>query len=352
MNFTYEALPGRVVSAPGAINQVADEVTRLGGTRVFLIVDQSATIYGDTIAAALGDRLAARWGEAIQHVPTELAERALAAAQAAQSDILVCVGGGSSTGLAKIIALDTQLPIIAVPTTYAGSEMTPIYGSTGDRHKRVGRHLDVLPKTVVYDPNLTLTLPPKVTGPSAFNAIAHSVEALWMPAANPITSAIAIEGVRAIAASLAIVMHEPGNVSARGELQYGACLAGMSLAQTGTGLHHKLCHVLGGTFNLIHADTHSVILPHALAFNASAIPGELPRLAAALGVAADDAPGGVWDLAKASGVPTSLAELGLGQDDLDEAADRAAAEITANPVRVDRAALRQLLQAAFDGTRP
>ena len=261
MKFTYEALPGRVVSAPGAIDQVADEVARLGGTRVFLIVDQAATTYGNAIEAALGDRLAARWNEAIQHVPAELAERALAAATSAQADILVCVGGGSATGLAKIIALDTRLPIVAVPTTYAGSEMTPIYGSTGDRHKRVGRDLVVLPRTVVYDPNLTLTLPSKVTGPSAFNAIAHSVEALWMPAANPITSAIAIEGVRAIAASLATVMHDPTNVEARGALQYGACLAGMSLAQTGTGLHHKLCHVLGGTFNLIHADTHSVILP-------------------------------------------------------------------------------------------
>jgi maleylacetate reductase len=352
MNFTYEALPGRVVSAAGALGRVGSEVERLGGSRVFLIVDQAAKAYGDAIAGQLGDRLAARWNEAIQHVPTELAERALAAALAVKADCLVCVGGGSATGLAKIIALDTQLPIVAVPTTYAGSEMTPIYGSTGDRHKRVGKHLDVLPKTVIYDPILTLTLPPKVTGPSAFNAIAHSVEALWMPQANPITSALAIEGVRAIAASLARVMAAPDDIDARGELQYGACLAGMSLAQTGTGLHHKLCHVLGGTFNLIHADTHSVILPHALAFNAAAIPGELPRLAAALGVAANDAPGGVWDLAKASGVPTSLAELGLKQGDLDEAADRAASEITANPLPVNRANLRQLLQAAFDGIRP
>jgi maleylacetate reductase len=343
MKFSYEALPGRVVSAPGALGDVGDEVTRLGGVRVFLIVDNAAQAYGDTVEQQLGDRCAARWNEAIQHVPTALDARA---------DILVSIGGGSATGLAKIIALDTKLPIIAVPTTYAGSEMTPIYGSTGERHKRVGKSMDVLPKTVIYDPNLTLGLPTSVTGPSAFNAIAHSVEALWMPQANPITSAIAIEGVRAIAASLATVMHNPTNVDARGELQYGACLSGMSLAQTGTGLHHKLCHVLGGTFNLVHADTHSVILPHALAFNARAIPNELPRLAAALGVAANDAAGGLWDLAKASGVPTSLAELGLQRNDLAEAADRAAAEITANPVPVDRNKLLKLLENAFDAARP
>lgn len=352
MKFSYEALPGRVVSAPGALGDVGDEVTRLGGARVFLIVDNSAQPYGDAVARQLGERLAARWNEAVQHVPAELAERALAAALEARADIIVSIGGGSATGLAKMIALDTKLAIIAVPTTYAGSEMTPIYGSTGDRHKRVGKSLDVLPKTVIYDPLLTLGLPARVTGPSAFNAIAHSVEALWMPQANPITSAIAIEGVRAIAGSLARVMNNPGDVDARSELQYGACLSGMSLAQTGTGLHHKLCHILGGTFNLVHADTHSVILPHALRFNASAIPNELPRLAAALGVEDNDAAGALLDLAKASGVPTSLAELGLQRNDLGEAADRAAAEITANPVPVDRDALLRLLQAAFDGSRP
>ena len=352
MKFSYEALPGRVVSAPGALGDVGDEVTRLGGARVFLIVDNSAQPFGDAVARQLGERLAARWNEAVQHVPAELAERALAAALEAHADIIVSIGGGSATGLAKMIALDTKLAIIAVPTTYAGSEMTPIYGSTGDRHKRVGKSLDVLPKTVIYDPLLTLGLPARVTGPSAFNAIAHSVEALWMPQANPITSAIAIEGIRAIAGSLVRVMNNPGDVAARSELQYGACLSGMSLAQTGTGLHHKLCHILGGTFNLVHADTHSVILPHALRFNASAIPNELPRLAAALGVEDNDAAGALLDLATASGVPTSLAELGLQRNDLGEAADRAAAEITVNPVPVDRDALLRLLQAAFDGSRP
>ena len=303
MRFIYEALSGRIVSAPGALDRVGDEVALVGGQRVFLIVDPAAQAFGDRVEQQLGCRLAVRWNEAIQHVPVELAERALAAATAADVDVLVSVGGGSSTGLAKILALDLKLPIVAVPTTYAGSEMTPIYGSTGQGHKRVGRSLDVLPRVVVYDPLLTLSLPASVAGPSAFNAIAHSVEALWMPQANPITSALAIEGVRAICASLPTVMATPHDVDARSELQYGACLSGMALAQTGTGLHHKLCHVLGGTFNLIHADTHSVILPHALACNASVIRADLPRLAAALGVPADDAPGGIWDLAERCGVP-------------------------------------------------
>lgn len=352
MEFVYEALPGRVVLAAGALDRVADEVALLGCSRVFLIVDGAATAYGDRVAASLGARVVHRWGEAIQHVPVELAERALAAAQAVAPDVLVSVGGGSSTGLAKILALDLKLPIVAVPTTYAGSEMTPIYGSTGDRHKRTGRSLDVLPRVVVYDPTLTIGLPRHVTGPSAFNAIAHCVEALWMPQANPITSAMAIEGVRAIAASLPTAMRTPDDLQARADLQYGACIAGTALAQTGTGLHHKVCHVLGGTFNLVHADTHSVILPHALALNASAIPRELPALAAALGVAADDAAGGVWDLAGASNVPTSLVDLGLREGDLAEAAARCAAEITQNPVPVDESVFADLLARAFRGERP
>ncbi len=306
MNFSDEALPGRVVMVPGALAQVGDEVGRLGAERVFLIADPSAQGYGDRIGQQLGGRLAVRWNEAIQHVPTELAERALAAATTARAAALVCVGGGSATGLAKILALDLKLPIVAIPTTYAGSEMTPIYGSTGNRHKRVGRSIDVLPRTVIYDPLLTLSLPAAVTGPSAFNAIAHCVEALWMPQANPITAALAIDGIRAIRNNLDTAIREPDNALARGELQYGACLAGMALAHTGTGLHHKLCHVLGGTFNLVHADAHSVILPHAHAFNARAITDTLPRLPTALGVDADDAAGGIWDLALACGVPTSL----------------------------------------------
>jgi maleylacetate reductase len=350
--FVYESLPGRVVFGTGTVGQVGAEVQALGRSRVFLIADAQAEAIGDEIVDQLGSSLAARWDEAVQHVPVELAERARAAATDAGADVVVSVGGGSSTGLAKALALSHQLPIVAVPTTYAGSEMTPIYGLTGGRHKQTGRDLLVLPKVVVYDPELTLGLPPGVTGPSAFNALAHCVEALWAPGCNPVTSAVAMEGVRAIHHSLPGVMASPRDVSGRAELLYGAYLGGVSLGSTGTGLHHKLCHVLGGTFNLVHADTHSVILPHAVAFNAPALPGEMARLADALGVPGADPAGALWDLAVASQVPTSLAALGLTEDDLPEAARRAAAEITVNPVPVDEAAFAGLLARAYAGDRP
>jgi maleylacetate reductase len=350
--FTYESLPGRVVFGPGRVSTVAAEVEALGCERVFLVVDGQAKALGDAVAEDLGPRLVRRWDEVAQHVPVELAERARAAATDAGVDVVVCMGGGSSTGLAKALALSHHVPIVAVPTTYAGSEMTPIYGLTGGRHKQTGKDLAVLPKVVVYDPELTLGLPPGVTGPSAFNALAHCVEALYAPGCNPVTSALALEGVRAIHRSLPVVMEAPGDLAGRSDLQYGAYLAGVSLGTTGTGLHHKLCHVLGGTFNLVHADTHSVILPHAVAFNREALPTEMERLAGALGVPGGDPAGALWDLAVASHVPTSLADLGLREEDLPEAASRAAQEITVNPAPIDEAALAGILRRAYAGDRP
>jgi alcohol dehydrogenase class IV len=350
--FVHTALPGRIVFGAGALARVADEVATLGGARVFLISDAAAEAYGDAVAAALGSRAAARWTEVVQHVPVELAERARAAATACRADLVVSVGGGSSTGLAKAIALSHELPIVAVPTTYAGSEMTPIYGMTGGTHKATGSSLAVLPRVVVYDPELTLGLPPNVTGPSAFNALAHCVEALYAPGHNPVVSALALEGARAIRGSLPTVMRAPHDVDARGDLLYGAHLAGVALGATGTALHHKLCHVLGGTFNLVHADAHSVILPHAVAFTAPAVPDAMARLADALGVPGGDPAQALYDLALASDVPVSLAAIGMPEDGLAEAARRGAIEITNNPRPADEAALLALLSDAYAGRRP
>jgi alcohol dehydrogenase class IV len=352
LSFTYESLPSRVVFGAGRRAEIGAEVDRLGGARVFLIADGMATAVAEELAALLGTRVGARWSEVVQHVPVDLADRARAAVAEVGADTVVCVGGGSSTGLAKAIALTTGLPIVAVPTTYAGSEQTTIYGLTGGRHKQTGRNPAVLPKAVIYDPELTLALPPGVTGPSACNALAHSVEALWVKEANPVTTALALEGVRAIAGSLPQVMAAPDDLAARSQLLYGAYLSGIALATTSAGLHHKITHVLGGTFNLVHADAHSVVLPHAVAFNAAVLPVEMARLSEALGDPASAPAGALWDLAKRSGVPTSLADLGLARDQLPEAAARAAAEVTDNPRPVDERDLLGILERAFDGVRP
>jgi maleylacetate reductase len=355
--FTFDQLPSRIVFAPGSLSQVGTEVERLGAAHVMMINDGMTETAADTVRDQLGARVALRWNEVAQHVPVELAERARSAATQHGIDAVVTIGGGSSTGLAKALALSHRVPIVAVPTTYAGSEQTTIYGLTGGQHKQTGKDPVVLPRVVVYDPELTLGLPTSVTGPSAFNALAHSVEALWAPGNNPITSALALEGVRAIASSLPSVMADPTAVEGRGDLLYGAALSGMALGATAAGLHHKLCHVLGGRFDLVHADAHSVVLPHALAYNAPVLPKEMRRLADALGVPGQDPAGALWDLAVASHVPIRLSDLSgrdgpLQRDQLADAADVAAIEITVNPRPVDREALLGILERAFDGNRP
>jgi maleylacetate reductase len=355
--FTYDQLAARIVFGAGCLGQVGAEVERLGARKVMLIADGQAAKPGSAIAGQLGSRVALTWSEVAQHVPVELAERARSAATDASIDCVVCVGGGSSTGLAKALALSHAVPIVAVPTTYAGSEQTTIYGLTGGRRKETGKNAIVQPKTVVYDPELTVGLPAHVTGPSAFNALAHSVEALYATGHNPVTSALALEGVRAIHDSLPTVMASPGDVDARGTLLYGAYLSGVALGATSAGLHHKLCHVLGGRFNLVHADAHSVILPHAIAFNAPALPEEMARLAAALGDPGGDPAAALWDLAVASNVPTRLADLRgdeglLQRDDLPGAAHAAAEEITVNPRPVTEADLLGVLERAYEGKRP
>jgi maleylacetate reductase len=348
--FTYESLPGRVVFGVGSVQQVGAELEPLGNS-AFLIADAQAKSIADDIAAGLGDRVAARWDDVAQHVPVELVERARAAVAVASANVVLSIGGGSSTGLAKAIALTSGLPILAVPTTYAGSEMTPIYGLTG-RHKETGRSLVVVPKVVIYDPALTTGLPPGVTGPSAFNALAHCVEALYGPGHNPITSLMALEGIRAIGRSLPAAVADGGQLDARTDLLYGAWLAGVSLGATGTALHHKVCHALGGTYDLVHGDVNAVMLPHAVAYNAPGAPDDMARVAEALGADGGDAAGALYDLAVAIGAPTSLESIGMPYDGLDEAADRTAADTTVNPVPVTPEAVRSMLERAWHGERP
>lgn len=352
--FTYDALPGRVRFGIGAVEHVPEELEALGGQRVLLVTDPQVKSRGDRLAERIGGRLAGRVDDVRQHVPAELAARAVAAARDVAADSLLTVGGGSATGLGKAVAVETGLPILAVPTTYAGSEMTPIYGITGE-HKRTGRDLRVLPKVVVYDPALTVGLPPQVTGPSGFNALAHCIEALYAPGTSPVIALLAEEGIRALGRSLPAAVERPDDLDARSDVLYGAYLAGAALAVAGVALHHKLCHVLGGTFGLIHAEVNAVVLPYATAYNAPAVPNALARVAAALGGPADAAAAGglLHDLGTAIGSPMSLAALGMPRDGLAAAAEQAVAEVgTTNPRTVDVTSLRQLLDDAYSGRRP
>jgi alcohol dehydrogenase class IV len=263
---------------------------------------------------------------------------------------VVTVGGGSTTGFGKAIALDSGVPTIAVPTTYAGSEMTPIYGITSDGLKRTGRDPRVLPRTVIYDPRLTVTLPSSVTGASGMNAIAHCVEALYAKDANPITSLMAEEGIRALANGIPASVRDAEDLEARSEALYGAYLAGAALAVVGMAVHHRICHVLGGTFGLGHGEVNAVILPHAARFNREAAPAAMARVARALSV--EDAASGLFDFALTVGAPTSLEQLGMHEGDLQEAARLSSDPPPWNPRPVLEEDVRALLDDAYHGRRP
>jgi alcohol dehydrogenase class IV len=349
-SFVYESLPGRVVFAVGALGRLGEEVDRLGVERALLIADPAHKRMADEVAETLGSRFATVFTDVEQHVPIEGARAAREAAGAAGADCVITIGGGSTTGYGKAVALESDLVTLAIPTTYAGSEMTPIYGMTVDGRKRTGRSHRVLPRTVIYDPELTVSLPPSVTGPSGMNALAHCVEALYGREANPITSVIAEEGIRALARGIPDSVRQPDDLEARSQALFGAYLAGAALAVVGVAIHHRICHVLGGTFGLPHGDVNAVILPHAVAFNRNAAAEAIERIARALGVA--DPAGGLHDLAVAIDAPTSLAELGMAEERLGEAARLIAESPPWNPrpVRVDE--IEALLRDAFRGGRP
>jgi alcohol dehydrogenase class IV len=348
--FSYTALPGKVIFGFGTLARVGEEVRALGCGRALLLSTPQQVAQVEALRTQLGDLAAGLFTEAAMHTPVEVTERAMQAALAAKADCVVALGGGSTTGLGKAIAVRTDLPQVVIPTTYAGSEATPILGETRDGLKTTRRDLKILPEVIVYDVDLTLTLPPGMTVTSGMNAIAHAAEGLYAKDANPVTSLIAEDGVRAIARALPRIVADPSAREARSDALYGAWACGVTLGAVGMALHHKLCHTLGGTFDLPHAETHTVVLPHAMAYNAPAAPEAMARLAAAIG--APNAPQGLYDLAKSLGAPTSLRELGMPEEGLDRVVELAIANPYWNPRPLEREPMRRLLDDAWHGRRP
>lgn len=350
--FTYDALPGRVVFGAGAARDVlAEQLERLGVDRVLLVATEQGEALARELGRPLGDRVVAVFTGVRPHVPVEVADTARAMATDAGATGVLSVGGGSTTGTAKAVALTTGLPIVAVPTTYAGSEVTPVWGMTEADRKTTGVDPIVQPRTVVYDPELTLTLPPAMSAVSGLNAMAHSVEAFWAAGRNPVTSAIAERSIRALADALPAVLADPKDLPARSEALLGAWLAGAAFAVAGSGLHHKICHVLGGAYDLPHAETHAIVLPHVLSFNAPAVPDAAARIAGALGRA--DAVTGLAELSTALGVPEGLRAVGLPEEALDEATDLVVEKAPPdNPRPAERDAVATLLRAAWAGPVP
>ena len=342
--FTHDVPPQRVVFASGAINRVGDEAAQLKIERALVVATPgSGARLGQKVSDLLGARAVGLHAQAVMHVPKAVAEAGLKAARANNADGLIAVGGGSAIGLAKAIALETGLPILALPTTYSGSEGTPIFGMTDGERKITGRDVKVVPRTIIYDPDLTLGLPAAVSAASGMNAIAHCVEALWVDSRTPVTVALATEAMRRFGQNLPAVVADGANVAARGECLIGAWLAGTVLS-SGTALHHKLAHVLGG-LGLPHAETHAIMLPHVMRFNLEAAPEAKARLQDALG--SDDPAAAVADMLKKFPIPQRLREVGFDG----AKADFVAGEIAAGSITAPRPAaasdVRALLTAAY-----
>jgi alcohol dehydrogenase class IV len=348
-SFTYEALPSRVIFGHGTTALLREEAARIGIKRGLVITTPEQESTGQLARQWLGDRFAACFAQARMHTPMATTEIALEFAACANADGLIAIGGGSTVGLSKALSQRTGLPQIAVPTTYAGSEMTPILGETKDGVKVTRRDREILPDVVVYDIDLTLDLPVRMSAVSGLNAMAHAVEALYAPDANPIISMMAEAGLAALARALPKIVDQPGDRGARADALYGAWLCGACLGAVGMSLHHKLCHVLGGSFDLPHAETHAVILPHAAAYNAGATEA-MDIVARAIG--SESAPDGLFALGRRLGIPASLAALGLPEGGIDKAADLAVQNSYPNPRPIERAGVRELIARAWRGEAP
>ncbi|MBF9043119.1 iron-containing alcohol dehydrogenase [Rhodobacterales bacterium HKCCE4037] len=346
--FVFPGIPARVVFGSGTLAQIGEEVRRLGRSRALVLSTPHQVSDAEALSGQLGDLSVGVFAEAEMHTPVAVTERAVAAYKAAGADCVVALGGGSTIGLGKAIATRTGADQVAIPTTYAGSEMTDILGETEEGRKTTRRDPSIRPETVVYDVDLTLGLPAQMTVTSALNAIAHAFEALYAPDANPISSLMAGDAIRAIRDGLPAVKAAPGNKAARAEVLYGAWLCSAALGYTTMSLHHKLAHVLGGSFGTPHAETHAILLPHTIGFNAAAT----DRLDTVAGLFGGNVGGGLWDFASDLGAPLRLSDLGLTEADLDRAAGIALENSYSNPRPFQEEDIRALLQAAWEGNRP
>ncbi|WP_455273790.1 maleylacetate reductase [Rhizobium herbae] len=348
-DFTYSGSPAHIVFGEGKSGTAGEWVEKLGCSRALVLSTPQQKADAEALAERLGPLAAGVFSGAVMHTPVDVTEAAMRVVVETKADCVVSLGGGSTTGLGKAIALRTDLPQIVIPTTYAGSEVTPILGQTEAGRKTTVRHASILPEVVIYDAALTLGLPAGMSVTSGLNAMAHAVEALYAQDRNPISTLMAIEGLRAFKASLPGIIATPEALHVRADALYGAWLCGTVLGAVGMALHHKICHTLGGTFDTPHADTHAIMLPHTAGYNAVAVPELLAPVAEIFGGSVG---GGLWDFAKRTGAPVALKDLGLSEADLDRAASIAVENPYWNPRPIDRQSIRALLQDAWEGKRP
>ncbi|KAK7031692.1 iron-containing alcohol dehydrogenase [Favolaschia claudopus] len=348
--FIFNSLPGRVIFGRGTLSQVASEIENLGCSKALVLTGPSQAATGEALRADLGNAAVGLYSNARMHTPVNVTEEAVELARTLGAGCVVAIGGGSTVGLAKAIALRTDFPQIVIPTTYSGSEATTIVGQTENGIKTTQKTLKVLPEVIIYDVDLTLTLPTQLTMTSGINAMAHAIEALYAVDSNPITDMVAEQGIARLACALPILSKDPHNSEARSDALYGAWACAYCVGIVSLALHHKLCHTLGGTLNLPHSETHTVILPYAVVYNTPYAVDAMAKVARILG--STSAAQGIYDLARTLGAPSSLRELGAKEEDLERVADVAMTKTYPNPGPLDRGKILSLLKDAYEGKRP
>jgi alcohol dehydrogenase class IV len=351
-NFEYNVNPSRVIFGSGSVNKLPAEIKRLNVSRPLLLSTPGKSNYTDKLSSliqAASITVAGTFPHAKAHTPTSVTKEATAFLDSVAADCVVSIGGGSVVGLGKAISIRTGVPHISIPTTYSGSEMTPVLGETQDGKKTTRSDPRIQPAVVIYDVDFTMTLPPAICSTSGINAIAHAVEALYAINANPITTMLALEGIKALAEALPQIVQDPKAGGPRDQAIYGAWLCGTVLGNSSMGLHHKLCHVLGGSFGLPHAETHTIVLPHALSYNAPAIPEQMAKLATVLPGSKGDALNGLELLLEKLRVPRALKELGMRESDIDKAVEIATGNQYPNPRPLESEWIRELIRRAWAG---
>jgi len=348
-SFTYQGSAAHIVFGVGRSKTAGEWIEKLGCRRALVLATPHQKADAEALASGLGPLAAGVFAGAVMHTPVDVTETAMQALRQSDADCVISLGGGSTTGLGKALAYRTDLPQIVIPTTYAGSEVTSILGQTEAGRKTTIKNAKILPEVVIYDAALTTGLPVSLSVTSGLNAMAHALEALYAQDRNPISSLMAIEGLRAFKTALPAIVASPSDLAVRADGLYGAWLCGTVLGTVGMALHHKICHTLGGTFDTPHAETHAIMLPHTAAFNAVAVPDLLGPVADLFGGSVG---GGLWDFAHAIGAPMALRDLGLSEADLDRASAIAVENPYWNPRPIDKVSIRALLQQAWEGNRP
>ena len=351
-SFVHDLKSSRVVFGAGTISQVANEIKRCSASSpLFLSTPRGAaqTQMLAQLCATTGIKPAGSYNGAVMHTPTATTVEAMAYLENVSADCIVSIGGGSVIGLGKALSIRTGLPHVCVPTTYSGSEMTPILGETDKGEKVTRSEPKILPATVIYDADLLMTLPTAVCITSGVNAMAHAIEALYAANTTPIVTLMALEGIKALAEALPKIASDGSSRDARERALYGAWLCGTCLGNSSMGIHHKLCHMLGGSYGLPHSETHTILLPHSLAYNAPAIPRQMKLLAPLFPGSGGDAVSGLNHLLEQLGAPRALKDFGLKESDLDDATQKALSARYPNPRELQTEGIRELLERAWAG---